>query len=330
MVRWFIYSWICCWLLVTMPESTTPTNSLIQGLVDKLIYQSGWHQEWFGKDKDKREDVVPPPKEEIPSIVPSPSIVSPKAVEIPQGYADTTSNIHRNVEPFNMNIVARIEGGPEVLSLSDDEAARWKHPVSGATGPWQVKPELHGDVGTLKWYGATSIKPKEFETLTLGQQRGHANKYLIGLLGKYSDRLSGTNTWKKQGYDPETNKFWDDLGADSKGRWDVLGNEYIPRQDVKGARATALAAYNLGPTNMDYMLNNKRKITGKPFKYKYNGKPIEVKEAKLEELRGYLGKYVAEGELTKQEVLDAFPEMKNLIDGYIDKWHGHNLSRQRR
>ena len=312
-----------------MAESTTPSGTLAERLVDKLVYQTGWYQEFFGKDKDKREDVVPPPKEEIPSIVPPPSIVSPP-VEIPQGYADTISSVHRNVEPFNMNIVARIEGGPEVLNLSDEEAARWKHKVSGATGPWQIKPELHGDVGTLKWYGATSIKPDEFETLTLGQQRGHANKYLIGLLGKYSDRLSGTNTWKKQGYDPKTNKFWDDLGADSKGRWDVLGNEYIPRHDVKGARATALAAYNLGVTSMDYMLDNKKKLTGKSFKYKYKGKTIPVTEEKLEEVRGYLGRYVAEGELTKQEILDAFPEMKGHIDKYVTAWHDVNKSRQRR
>ena len=79
MVRWFLYSWISCWLLVAMAESTTPTNTLTERLVDKLIYQSGWYQEFFGKDK--REDIVPPPpKEEIPSIV------TPKAVEIPQGH----------------------------------------------------------------------------------------------------------------------------------------------------------------------------------------------------------------------------------------------------
>ena len=53
-------------------------------------------------------------------------------------------------------------------------------------------------------------------------------------------------------------------------------------------------------------------------------------EAKMEEVRGYLGKYVAEGDLTKQEVLDAFPEMKSHIDKYITQWHEHNLGRQRR
>jgi hypothetical protein len=315
MVRWFLYSWISCWLLVAMAESTTPTNTLTERLVDKLIYQSGWYQEFFGKDK--REDIVPPPpKEEIPSIV------TPKAVEIPQGYTDTDTLFGRDVEPFNMEVVSRIEGGDLVLNSKDPHL--YVNPVSKAVGPYQVKPKAHSDVGNLRWYGATNLRgPKDYDTG--GKQRGHSNRYLTSLLGKYEDRYAGTNTGKYRDKHGKTV-----FGKDAQGRWDKTGTQYMPRFDVKGARATALAAYNLGPTSMDYMLDKKKKLTGKSFKYKYKGKTISVTEEKLEEVRGYLGRYVAEGELTKQEILDAFPEMKGNIDKYITAWHDVNKSRQRR
>ena len=299
-----------------MAESTTPSSTLVERLKDLLIYETGWYKHFGKGDKDKREDVVPPPKEEIPSIV------TPKAVEIPQGYTDTDTLFGRDVEPFNLEVVSRIEGGDIVLNSKDPYL--YVNPVSKAVGPWQVKPKAHSDVGNLRWYGATKLSgPKDYDTG--GKQRGHANRYLTSLLGKYEDRYAGTDTRKfkdAQGKDA--------FGKDAQGRWDSSGTQYIPRFDVKGARATALAAYNLGPTSMDYMLDKKKKLTGKSFKYKYKGKTIPVTEEKLEEVRGYLGRYVAEGELTKQEILDAFPEMKGHIDKYVTAWHDVNKSRQRR
>ena len=74
------------------------------------------------------------------------------------------------------------------------------------------------------------------------------------------------------------------------------------------------------------MDNPKLKLTDKTIKSFGN----LGTEAKMEEVRGYLGKYVAEGDLTKQEVLDAFPEMKGHIDKYVTGWHDVNKSRQRR
>ena len=313
-----------------MTTSTTPKNTLIDRFKDLLIYDTGWYKHFGKKDKDKREDVVPPPpKEEIPSIVTPPSIISPKEVEIPQGYTDTITNIDRDVEPFNMSVVQRIEGGDLVLKARDP--AMYTNPNSGAVGPYQIIPDLHQNVGALKWYGATNLD-KDIHKMSIGEQRAHSNKYLKALLGRYSDKLSGTKTWKKKGYDPKTNKEWDDFGADAgkpgTGKhWDKNATNYTPRHDVKGARAAALAAYNFGHNNIDKIIDNpKLKLTDKTIKS--FGKLGT--EAKMEEVRGYLGKYVAEGDLTKQEVLDAFPEMKGHIDKYVTGWHDVNKRRQRR
>lgn len=313
-----------------MTTSTTPKNTLIDRFKDLLIYDTGWYKHFGKKDKDKREDVVPPPpKEEIPSIVTPPSIISPKEVEIPQGYTDTITNIDRDVEPFNMSVVQRIEGGDLVLKARDP--ATYTNPNSGAVGPYQIIPDLHQNVGALKWYGATNLD-KDIHKMSIGEQRAHSNKYLKALLGRYSDKLSGTKTWKKKGYDPKTNKEWDDFGADAgkpgTGKhWDKNATNYTPRHDVKGARAAALAAYNFGHNNIDKIIDNpKLKLTDKTIKS--FGKLGT--EAKMEEVRGYLGKYVAEGDLTKQEVLDAFPEMKGHIDKYVTGWHDVNKRRQRR
>jgi len=313
-----------------MTTSTTPKNTLIDRFKDLLIYDTGWYEHFGKKDKDKREDVVPPPpKEEIPSIVTPPSIISPKEVEIPQGYTDTITNIDRDIEPFNMSVVQRIEGGDLVLKARDP--ATYTNPASGAVGPYQIKPDLHKDIGALKWYGATNLD-KDIYKMSIGEQRAHSNKYLKALLGRYSDKLSGTKTWKKKGYDPKTNKEWDDFGTDAGKpgigkHWDKNATNYTPRHDVKGARAAALAAYNFGHNNIDKIIDNpKLKLTDKTIK-SFGDLGTE---AKMEEVRGYLGKYVAEGDLTKQEVLDAFPEMKGHIDKYVTGWHDVNKRRQRR
>ena len=127
MVRWIFYSWICCWILVVMAESTTPSSTLVERLKDLLIYETGWYKHFGKGDKDKREDVVPPPKEEIPSIV------TPKAVEIPQGYTDTDTLFGRDVEPFNLEVVSRIEGGDIVLNSKDPYL--YVNPVSPPVEP---------------------------------------------------------------------------------------------------------------------------------------------------------------------------------------------------
>ena len=54
-----------------------------------------------------------------------------------------------------------------------------------------------------------------------------------------------------------------------------------------------------------------------------------VTDKKLKEVRGYLSKFVAEGELTAQEVIDAFPEMKGHIEGLAKKYHEHQQGRYR-
>ena len=318
MVRWILYSWICCWFLVVMTESTIPNNARIERLKDLLYRQSGWYQEFFKEDKDEPEDVISPSKKEIPSII------SPKEVEMPQGYIDTITNIDRDIEPFNMSVVQRIEGGDLVLKARDP--ARYTNPISGAVGPYQIKPDLHKDIGALKWYGATNLD-KDISKMSIGEQRAHSNKYLKALLGRYSDKLSGTKTWKKKGYDPKLNLQYDDFGADAGKHWDKGGIDYTPRHDVKGARAAALASYNFGHNNIDKIMDNpKLKLTDKTIK-SFGDLGTE---AKMEEVRGYLGKYVAEGDLTKQEVLDAFPEMKGHIDKYVTGWHDVNKRRQRR
>ena len=101
------------------------------------------------------------------------------------------------------------------------------------------------DVGNLRWYGATPLKkPQDYDTEE--KQRAHANRYLTALLGKYEDKYSNT----------DTRKFKDKYGLDafgkhSKNRWSKNKKQYMPRHDVKGARATALAAYNLRNADED-------------------------------------------------------------------------------
>tara|TARA_R100001082_G_scaffold80283_3_gene47452 strand:+ start:1165 stop:2094 length:930 start_codon:yes stop_codon:yes gene_type:complete len=309
-----------------MTTSTTPKNTLIDRFKDLLWRESGWYREFFADQKEKPEGIIEPEDTLSTDRLKLEDEIGPKVNEVTQGYIDTINKIPRDAEPFNMDRVARIEGGP--LVWNSPNPLTYENPESGAIGVYQIKPWLHTDIGTLRWHGATPLAGKQ-DYDSPGKQRGHANRYLTSLLGRYEDRFSGTDTRKYR--DKNGNPVF---GKDAQGRWDnpdpKLASVYIPRHNVKGARATALASYNLGVTSMDYMLDNNRKLTGKPFQYKYDGKIIKVTEEKLKEVQYYLGKYVAEGELTKQEVLDAFPEMKHRIDEHVSTWHGHNLKRTRR
>ena len=310
-----------------MAASTTPNNTLKQRFSTLLGIDPRALKETV-KDLPRVVGEVPQTIEEAARSAIAPlsvenisSMVVPK--QAPMGhlyYADTDTQFGRDVEPFNLNVMARIEGGDKVLNLKHPHL--FTHPVSGATGRYQIKPALHSDIGNLRWYGATPLKkPQDYDTEE--KQRAHANRYLTALLGKYEDKYSNTDTRKfKDKYGQ------DDFGKDSKNRWSKNKKQYMPRHDVKGARATALAAYNLGPTSMDYMLDNNKKLTGKGFAYKHGKKQIPVTNAKLAEVRGYLGRYVAEGELTAQEVIDAFPDMKGKIEKEVIAWRKTQRSRK--
>tara|TARA_R100000808_G_scaffold22355_1_gene48590 strand:+ start:211 stop:1248 length:1038 start_codon:yes stop_codon:yes gene_type:complete len=239
-----------------------------------------------------------------------------------RGYDDTVSNIPYDVEPINMEVLAMVEGGKkmQLKHIAGKDVSNLSGINPNAKGRYQIIPKWHSkDDSVLRHYG---YKPytyinSNFSNLTDDDQRQHANRYLKSLIGKYSDKFSKTDTRRKQ--DAQGKPVY---SKDAKGHWSGTdGDVYTPAENVSGARAAALAAYNLGHNDLDKILDNPNhnlmKATG------------VVTDKKLKEVRGYLSKFVAEGELTAQEVIDAFPEMKGHIEGLAKKYHEHQQGRYR-
>lgn len=253
-----------------------------------------------------------------------------------RGYDDTVSNVPYDVEPINMEVLAMVEGGKGMQRkhIAGTDVSNLSGINANAKGRYQIIPTEHDkDNPKLKKYG---YKPytdwnSNFRQLTDNQQREFANIYLKSLIGKYSDKFSGQETWRWRDYDSNTGAFSEREGKDIKGHWSGsvydaelkknVPNAYTPAENVPGARAAALAAYNLGDNALDKILDNPdhnlMRATG------------VATDKKLGEVRGYLGRFVAEGELTAQEVIDAFPEMEGHIEELAKDWHEKQPGRYR-
>ena len=103
----------------------------------------------------------------------------------------------------------------------------------------------------------------------------------------------------------------------------AVGHYEINEKQSPGAsRALAIASYNAGFSNVEKTRKNPKGILSGTVKDKNK----QNYAGKMYQLRGYLGKFLAEGELTATEILEAFPALKNNFNLITDRALAYDLN----
>ena len=300
MVRWFLYSWISCWLLGAMAESTTPISVLSDRLAamlskgagnlkskipafdDKGTYQGGeskatalqnkpaWYSHNVLQDK-----LYSTSRRFLRS--PSWRTVAPDTAQ--RGYDDTLSSVDYGNEPVNLEVLSQVESGrnPKAVSptgaLGLFQVIPWTQTslptgflAGGATNLTDASGKLYFDPkhGPKYTKADKEIHKKRWLSMSEQEQRTHVNNYMTGALNHYEKETGSSSA----------------------------------------ARGLAIGSYNAGYGNIEKVRANPKDILkGNEKSGGYAGK--------MYQLRGYLGKFLAEGELTATEIVDAFPELGN-------------------
>ena len=222
----------------------------------------------------------------------------------PRGYKDTSNYISLDMEPINLNVVGQVESGN-----NRDAVSR-----TGALGIWQVIPKTQIDLPSGYYsHGATALTDATGNT--------------------YFNRQTG-----KRKINPTTGKEYTD--KDFNDRWKSMTeidqrihvNNYMKgavghyeineKQSPGASRALAIASYNAGFSNVEKTRKNPKGILSGTIKDKNK----QNYAGKMYQLRGYLGKFLAEGELTATEILEAFLALKNNFNLITDRALAYDLN----